>query len=1052
MKQSAFLFALCLLWGGPLWLQGPSVSHCCEQESSELGEKSQAAAADEDRLRAERLFGEGENLRSAFEKEAGRNAVEKYQAALELWRRLGDMAGAARASQRIGLVHEQTGALNKALQSYQEALGLSRDSEDRGLEGQIQSDFGLAHVLVGNGERALEQCEAAFGLSLQVGSVRGQAKALNCLGEVDYHRGNLNDALGSHHRAELLWRTLSDRGGQAQTMLFLGSTYSDLSELDKASAHYQEALSGWEAVGNKHGQALTQVALGRLQHRLGAYQPALNAFNEAMPLVEAVGDVVWQASIHAGIAAVYRDMGERQNALGYWTRALELFGIAGIRVAEADVLLSLGAVHITSEDYPSALACFRQSLEISKELSNQRLTSTALRYLGSVYQSSGEPRKALEYYQRSLSIQRPGEYLRFRARTLGDMGLAYVELGADVRALDCFNQALTLSRTTKDRVGEATGLYNLALATRGRNDLVASRQYIEECLRIAESLRMSVASHKLRASYVASIHRYHDFHIELLMRLHQAHPDQGFAALALEASERGRARSLLESLVEGGVDIRRGIEPQLLEREQHLRRTMDAKADRLMRLMSVEAKREEAAILEAEVQDLAARFDQLQAEVRSKSPRFAALTQPQPLSLEVIQRQMLDEETLILEYALGEERSFLWAVAQHSFTSHELPPGVDIERMARQLYELMTARQPLPLETVRDHRTRVKEADSQYLEKAAQLSETLLGPVAEQLDIKRLLIVSDGALQYLPFGALPVPHATQAGEELVPMVAEYEVVSLPSASMLAVLRRETGARESPAKTVAVLADPVFEPDDPRVGGKAPGSDNIVEEALSVTPQAPPLGSDLRRALRDGGFMREGVRSIPRLPATRQEAQAIIAAAPAETSFVAVDFQANREMAMSADLGSYRIVHFATHGLLNSEHPELSGIFLSMVDEQGQPQNGFLRLPVIYNLELPVDLVVLSACNSALGKEVRGEGLVGMVRGFMYAGAARVIASLWKVDDEATGQLMRRFYHGMLKQGLAPSAALRQAQIAMWKQKQWRSPFYWAAFVLQGEWT
>jgi CHAT domain-containing protein len=138
-------------------------------------------------------------------------------------------------------------------------------------------------------------------------------------------------------------------------------------------------------------------------------------------------------------------------------------------------------------------------------------------------------------------------------------------------------------------------------------------------------------------------------------------------------------------------------------------------------------------------------------------------------------------------------------------------------------------------------------------------------------------------------------------------------------------------------------------------------------------------------------------------------------------------------------------------LLNNEHPELSGIVLSMMNEQAQPQDGFLRLHDIYNLELPVDLVVLSACNSGLGKQYRGEGLVGIVRGFMYAGAERVVASLWKVDDEATGELMKLFYHEMLKNGLTPAAALRQAQIELWRQKSWRSPFYWAAFVIQGDW-
>jgi CHAT domain-containing protein len=197
-------------------------------------------------------------------------------------------------------------------------------------------------------------------------------------------------------------------------------------------------------------------------------------------------------------------------------------------------------------------------------------------------------------------------------------------------------------------------------------------------------------------------------------------------------------------------------------------------------------------------------------------------------------------------------------------------------------------------------------------------------------------------------------------------------------------------------------------------------------------------------------MQEGKLRIPRLLSTRHEAEAIIAAASPDASFKAIDFQASRTTATNPDLGQYRIVHFATHGLLNSEHPALSGIVLSMLNEEGEPQNGFLGLHDIYNLQLPVDLVVLSACNSALGKQVRGEGLIGLVRGFMYAGAERVVASLWRVDDEAAGELMKYFYRGMLKDNLAPAAALRKAQIAMWKQEQWRSPFYWAAFVLQGE--
>ena len=191
--------------------------------------------------------------------------------------------------------------------------------------------------------------------------------------------------------------------------------------------------------------------------------------------------------------------------------------------------------------------------------------------------------------------------------------------------------------------------------------------------------------------------------------------------------------------------------------------------------------------------------------------------------------------------------------------------------------------------------------------------------------------------------------------------------------------------------------------------------------------------------------------IPRLPFTRQEATRLLALTPKNLSFGAVDFQASRRTVLGGDLGRSRYIHFATHGLLDSERPGLSALVFSIVDQQGKPQDGFLRANEIYNLNLPADLVVLSACQTGLGKEIKGEGLVGLTRGFMYAGAARVVVSLWKVNDKATADLMTKFYEKMLKQGQRPAAALRAAQVEMWKQKQWQSPYYWAAFTMQGEW-
>jgi CHAT domain-containing protein len=279
----------------------------------------------------------------------------------------------------------------------------------------------------------------------------------------------------------------------------------------------------------------------------------------------------------------------------------------------------------------------------------------------------------------------------------------------------------------------------------------------------------------------------------------------------------------------------------------------------------------------------------------------------------------------------------------------------------------------------------------------------------------------------------PIAPSPRLPVTFTPLIVEHEIVHLPSASALAVLRRELAGRQPAAKAVAVLADPVFSADDARVKSGA---------KTRAGEEAPP---ELTRAINDvRGEMR-------RLLLTRDEAEAILSVTPRTDGFGALDFRANLATATSDELSRYRIVHFATHGLLNSEHPELSGVVLSLVDERGQPQDGFLRLHEIFNLRLPAELVVLSACQTGLGKEVKGEGLVGLTRGFMYAGAARVVASLWQVHDAATAELMKRFYRRMLKDGMRPAAALRAAQIEMWKKPQWQSPFYWGGFALQGEW-
>jgi CHAT domain-containing protein len=444
--------------------------------------------------------------------------------------------------------------------------------------------------------------------------------------------------------------------------------------------------------------------------------------------------------------------------------------------------------------------------------------------------------------------------------------------------------------------------------------------------------------------------------------------------LAFQVVERSRARTLLEMLAEAHLNIRQGADPSLLERERTLQETLAAKSNRKISLLEVKHTDERVAALSKEMDELLDQYQEVEGQIRASNPNYAALTQPQPLSVKEVQQQLLGDNTLLLEYSLGEKRSFVFLLTPASLDSYELPKRSEIEDTAHHLYDLLTLRNRwIDGETSAQRKERIANADAEYQNAAAGLSQMILNPVAGRLGGKRLLIVADGALQYVPFAALPVP-AGNASQPAVPLVLEHEIVNLPSALVLASLRRQASGRKAALKEVAVLADPVFDKDDPLVGkaakngqGTAPAS----RKAIVPTNSGP-----LNRSLSD-----VGMGPLARLVFSRQEADAILAATDPGQGIEAIDFEASRKMALSKELGQYRIVHFATHGLLDNQHPELSGLVLSLVDQEGKPQDGFLGLEDVYNLGLPADLVVLSACETALGKQVNGEGLVGCPHAF-----------------------------------------------------------------------
>jgi tetratricopeptide (TPR) repeat protein/CHAT domain-containing protein len=1017
-------------------------------------------------------------------------ALEYYNQALPMIRQPGGRAGEAVILNNIGTIYRSLGDKRKALEYLTQSLPIRQQIGDRVGEAGTLNNLGSTYSELGENDKALDYFEQALRIFRQVTVPFSEAATLNNIGGVYSELGDNDKALNYYQQSLQIRRRLGDRFGEALALNNIGGVYRDLADRAKSLDYYNQGLAVRQQVGDRPGEAMSLNNIGAVYDSLGEKKTALEYYNRALKLVQELADPTLEAATLNNIGLVYSSLGEKQKALNFYNQALPIRRKAGDLPGEAVTISNIGGVYDNLGEREKALECYNRSLQILRQVGNRSDEAITLNNIGAVYRGLGQKEKALEYVEQALPIVRQVGNRASEALTLGNIGAVYDDLGDKQKALDYYNQALfigqqvrdrsreafalnnigtvynslgdrqkaldylakalPINRQLGDRAGEAATLMNLSRVNRDLGELERARGLAEESLRLAETVRYSVASPALRSAYVASIRYYYEFYTDLLMAMDNKRPGAGLGAAALQASERGRARTLLDLLVESHADIQSGVVPELLDRERALQQQIAAKEERHIELANKQRNEADPSArleLEKDLSEAYSSYEDVETEIRARSPQYAGLTQPRPLDVKEIQERVLDSDTLLVEYSLGTDRSYLWVVSSATIASYELPKAQEIEEAALKFVYASGGGGAVP----RGNVVPVTQ-DPNYREYAVRLSEMLLAPAASALGDKRLLVVAPGALAYVPFAALPDPAALKAdnGGPLVPLIVSHEVVLAPSASVLSELRSELKGRAQGSRTLALLADPVFSADDPRVrvdaksGQKTKGS-----EAGSPSLQR----LLFERAAKDASDLGLSQRGSPftRLPGTRHEADQIAALAGRGQSKEAVDFDASKTTANGADLSMYRYVHFATHGLIDSAHPELTGLVLSMVNENGEPEDGFLAAREIYNFKLPAELVVLSACQTALGKEINGEGIVGLARAFMYAGAPRVIASLWKVDDAATAELMTKLYTGILKEGKRPAAALRAAQLEMWKQKKYQAPYYWAAFELQGEW-
>ncbi|KAM3101110.1 CHAT domain-containing protein [Phormidesmis sp. 146-12] len=864
----------------------------------------------------------------------------------------------------------------------------------------------------------------------------------------------------------------------AVTLNQIGWSYYRIRDLKAAQTYLEQALPLYEGKEARENKARTLGNLGIVCGELGKGDQAIEHYRQAAFLWKEVRNQGDLARVLIYISRIYYGLGDSKLGSYYLAQGEDLLPQVESLDSKANVLLNLGYVLADNNRLEEALPYLREAYSLFLHQKEWLQANATLTIIAEANQKLGrwDTKRVIDYYLNEvLPLAERGNDQAGIATVYQNVGVYYSKSGNLDQGISFLSKAKTIWKNLGGYLDKVAQIYNsIALIYGRQKKLVESLEAINQAITLTEGLRNEIDSRDLRIAYFSTVQDYYETKIHILMEMSQKSSDVfqklSCRMLAFDVTEQSRSRTLLELLTRsrGELNLEK-IEPAL--RNETSRLQLELKD--IEKKLNAATSSEEIAKFERQYIDLSRRLDSLMNGSRYRaSEKSIMINDIAPAGLTDAECNLskgsnsnskinniylgaLPDNATLLQYYLGESVSYLFvagkSVSEESsafgFQVYTLPGRKEIEAAAEKFYKRLKNNDPPKAIAQTGECLRQKILPRDFLDTYKK---------------ERLVISADGVLHNIPFAALPLPSAQEKSspnaadldackepssskrfQNYVPLVTRHEIINVPSVSSIYAIRQRS-SKPAP-KALAILADPRFDITQRSNRSACPSLRNGSKEGTNRSNSNRDLASDVETALRSVGGVRK------QLPCTRIEAEAILSAVsePSQT-LSAFDTNATQQWVMESSLSQYRILHFATHGFASDSQPELSGLVLSRFNRQGQSiEDYFLRLNEIFNLRLSAELVVLSACETGLGKNLRGEGIIGLTRGFMSAGAKRVIASLWNVGDRSTAGLMAKFYHRMLKEGLSPSAALQQTQIEMWRAK--RNPNKWAAFAFYGEW-
>ena len=894
-------------------------------------------------------------------------------------------------------------------------------------------------------------------------------------------QGHADQALAYLQNALDLYTQTKNERGIAAAREALGDLYLVQGQYKVALDHYEKAYTAFSAaaVTDQKTAAATTTVASQAGATTGAAaetaaSTADNGFNANLMLAK-IGDTNYRLGQLSDAGAAYARMTVKKPESAAAKVGRRFGGIGGI----------IGSISTGRPSVATPATTAISFLEIKKEMDEYRIAIVYMTFelgMGRIAFGQNDLVTAKKHFENAMNagggslpvIANLGQTRRFRAAARTSLADVALKEGRYKDATKLYEAAQKGAEDDKrlDLIwpaqrGRGRSLWLQAAQEKDSNAAKMREQAVaayRDSLNTIEQIRAgSLRADEARSTFLATTKDVYDEAVSAFAEMALLNSAPGgalsgkaleYAGEALRISEQGRARSLLDMLAEVNAQITEGVPADLLERKQKNLNRQQEIAAQLTGVSLAADQKAKPSELEKELESLQTEFDQIENQIRTSSPRYASLTATEPISLADIQQKVLDDNTVLLEYALGNDASYLFAATRSGISVFKLPAKSQFTELATSFREQLIP-ESLVRSIVSTNATEQQrgvglsqappEEVGQFATASNALYKLAIEPASGLIGDRRLLIVADGALNYVPFEALVKTKDGADYASLSYLIKSNEIAYAPSASVIAAIRGSSPTVREGANTILIVADPVFNLDDPRLKGAGAATSSSEERGLGLALNSA-VGDVTGKASTAGGLR------LARLPGTRAEAEAIagIARAGGAKAESWIDLAANEEKIDSADVANYRMVHIATHGLLDVERPQFTGVVLSLVGNK--TADGFLRTDEIFNLKMRPSLVMLSACETGLGKEKRGEGVIGLTRAFMYAGAPTVGVSLWSVADKSTAELMTDFYKRLLSSGSPPPVvAMRDAQLALISGKKYSAPFYWAPFVLVGEW-